>query len=46
MFNIIKRRHLEDEVIKKYPVLKENAEKREPIENMIKKISDRIRIPK
>lgn len=44
-FNLIKRRHFEDEKLKKYPVLRENGGK-ESIEGIIGKMEKRARIPK
>lgn len=44
-FNLIKRRHFEDEKLKKYPVLRENIGK-ESIDLIIGKLEKRSRIPK
>jgi hypothetical protein len=44
IFNLIKRRNLEDDRIKRYPVLRENNRK-EQVEQVISKLQQRSHIP-
>jgi dihydropteroate synthase len=44
-FNLIKKRHYEDEKLKKYPILRETSGK-DTIEGIINRMEKRSRIPK
>lgn len=44
-FNLIKKRHFEDEKLKKFPVLREGSTK-ESIQSIISKMEQRARVPR
>ena len=44
-FNLIKKRHFEDEKLRKFPILRETSGK-ETVENIINKMEKRAKIPK